>query len=178
MLFLCIKVILVFKMNVILNQDRTIKNIVLVSEEESRRIDSNIDINADDIFILNASPIPEGLNTPKLLEDNVTWVEGNSIAAYEENVNLQTKLIEAAIDLLILNKAKSKGYNSTESCASYANSTNAQWKAEADAFIAKRDEIWTYVVQELAKVNAGTRTLPTPEEAVIEIETLFPMVWP
>lgn len=48
--------------------------------------------------------------------------------------------------------AKSWGYDTIVSAASYILSTNAQFKAEAEALIAWRDEVWAVI----AKLNPKT----------------------
>ena len=88
-------------MNVILNTDRTRKNVVSVSEEEARSPGSPIDINQDDIFVTNAPDIPVGLHTPQLLEDNVTWVEANQAAADADAVEKNILAIKAKAQKII-----------------------------------------------------------------------------
>ena len=74
-------------MNVILNPDRTRKNVVSVDEAAARSEECPIDILPENIFIENAPPIPEGMHTPRLLEnwrelldmdpDAQVWEEAN-----------------------------------------------------------------------------------------------------
>lgn len=172
-------------MNIILSPDYTLKNIVSVNEIESREIGSNISILTDDIFIENAPPIPDGLHTPQLLADwqtvleadplAIVWTEANQAAQDAENHSKSFKAIENAIDAHILKTAQAKGYNSTESCLTYLGDSNPTWNAEAQAFKDWRSACWQYVIAEQAKVDAGTRTMPTPQEAVAELPA---MVWP
>lgn len=120
---------------------------------------------------------PDGMRKPRYVAGS--WVDEEAVALAAELVAQQTRPIELAIDALILSKVKARGYNSVESCVSYAASGNAQWAAEANAAIAYRDGVWAYVIVELSKVTTGTRTLPTPAEAVIEVEaTVGDLVWP
>jgi len=106
-----------------------------------------------------------------------SWVDEEA-AQLEAELAAQTlSNIEAAIDRHITATAKAKGYNSTESCLSYIGDANPQWDAEAVAFKAWRSQCWEYVIAERAKIDALQRTIPTPEEAVAEIELLYPMVW-
>lgn len=70
--------------------------------------------------------------------------------------------------------ASEKSYESTLSCASYASSSNLTWKAEADAFIAWRDDVWEYAYAALNAVNQGG-AIPTVEEFTAGIPA---MVWP
>lgn len=57
--------------------------------------------------------------------------------------------------------AKSWGYDSLAIAASYANSTNAQFKAEAETLIAWRDNYWS----EAYTIESGT--LPATAEAFV-----------
>lgn len=70
------------------------------------------------------------------------------------------KLIQDFID----NKAQEKDYGNGIHCASYINSTNLQWKQEAQAFVAWRDEVWLYAYSELALIQAGDKPVPTIEQ--------------
>lgn len=81
----------------------------------------------------------------------------------------------AAIQTHVDDVARQKSYSDGVSCASYVESTNAQWRQEAISFIAWRDQVWNYVYVELAKVQAGTRTQPTIQNFVIELPTIS---WP
>lgn len=64
------------------------------------------------------------------------------------------------IQSLIDAKAQEKQYDSGATLASYVNSTIPQWSAEATAFVAWRDTVWTYALAELDKVQNGTREQP------------------
>lgn len=75
---------------------------------------------------------------------------------------------------LIDTTAQSRQYNNGVYCASYAQSTNPVWAAEAQAFIAWRDLMYAYALQVFSDIQAG-QTAPTQEEFVAG----FPeMVWP
>lgn len=79
--------------------------------------------------------------------------------------------IEAHVDAA----AKSRNYASAVSLASYVQSTNAQWAAEAQAFVAWRDAAWGYAYGELAKVQAGQRAIPSVAEMISELPAI---AWP
>jgi hypothetical protein len=53
--------------------------------------------------------------------------------------------LAAAVDALVESVAQAMQYRSAVHCASYANSTVAQWAAEAAAFMAWRDAVWLAV---------------------------------
>jgi len=79
--------------------------------------------------------------------------------------------IQAHIDAT----AQERQYDSGVSCASYVNSINPLWSAEATAFIAWRDAVWAYAFQELAKVENGEREQPTIDEFLSELPQIE---WP
>jgi hypothetical protein len=81
----------------------------------------------------------------------------------------------AAIQATVDRTAQARLYDSGNSLASYANSTNPRWAAEAQAFIAWRDSVWAFAYDELARVEAGERPQPTVEQIVSE---LAPIRWP
>lgn len=82
---------------------------------------------------------------------------------------------EAAIQDLIDTTARGKMYADGVSMASYVNSTNPAWAAEASAFVSWRDAVWAYAYTELAKVEAEARSIPTVEEFLAELPTI---TWP
>ena len=51
--------------------------------------------------------------------------------------------------------------------ATYATSTVPQFKAEALALVAWRDQVWAQCYIELASVQAGTQAMPASPEAFI-----------
>ena len=71
--------------------------------------------------------------------------------------------------------AQSRNYDDGNSLASYVASTNKAWAAEAQAFIAWRDQVWVYAYAELAKVEAGERDVLTVEAFIDELPAT---VWP
>lgn len=72
-------------------------------------------------------------------------------------------------------KAQEKNYESEYSISSYTSSDNAQWKAEADAFVAWRDDVWEYAYQEYAKFENGERQEVPIEDFINELPDI---VWP
>lgn len=67
----------------------------------------------------------------------------------------------AAAQNLLDTGAQSLGYDSMLSLASYANSTNATFKAQAAAGVAWRDAVWAEGYSILAQIKAGTIGNPT-----------------
>lgn len=87
----------------------------------------------------------------------------------------QKLAITKAVQKFIDSAAQSHDYDNIVSLASYSVSTDPIFAAEGKAGVAWRDACWRYCCQMLAAVDAGTKTMPTPEEAV---SGLPPMVWP
>jgi hypothetical protein len=72
--------------------------------------------------------------------------------------------------------AKSKGYNDAASLAGYTVSTIPVWQSEAAAFVAWRDQVWIFVFDTLAQIQAGNLAPPESPEALI---TQLPAItWP
>jgi len=82
----------------------------------------------------------------------------------------------AAIDAHVSAAAVAWSYNSAESLASYAASTIPGWAAEATAFIAWRDAVWTQALATMTAVQAGTE--PMPETPAAFIAGLPPLIRP
>ena len=83
-------------------------------------------------------------------------------------VAAQTKRqFQAAIQSHIDTTAQARSYDNGMALAGYVNSTIAPWKAEAEAFIAWRDQVWLFVFEKLAQVEAGETPAPESPEALI-----------
>lgn len=76
---------------------------------------------------------------------------------------------------LIDETAQQRGYDSGMSCASYANSTHADWSNEASFFIEWRDTVWIVAQATLADVQAGK--IPAPSVAEF-LDSLPGLEWP
>lgn len=85
------------------------------------------------------------------------------------------KQIELSMRELVEAKPLERGYDNVMTLSSYTTSGNAQWKAEADAFIAWRDSVFAYAYQTLADVQAELTPLPSLEDFMAEMPTLK---WP
>lgn len=116
---------------------------------------------------------PSGMRKPRWV--NNSWIDEEAEQLSDDLRAQAAENIEHTIDKHICATAQAKGYNSTESCLSYIGDANQQWDAEATAFKAWRSQCWEYVIAEQSKINTGTRTMPTPEEAVAELPA---MIWP
>jgi len=81
----------------------------------------------------------------------------------------------AAIQDMLDTAAQSRRYDSGTTIATYVNSTNPQWAAEAQAFVAWRDAVWAYAYSELERVMRGERDLPTVPDFLAELPVI---TWP
>ncbi|WP_421581143.1 hypothetical protein [Shinella sp. M31] len=84
-------------------------------------------------------------------------------------------IYEEAIQAVVDAKPRERAFRDGVTLASYALSTIPAWQAQAQAFIAWRDQVWAFTYVELAKVQAGERARPTVEAFVAELPTL---TWP
>jgi hypothetical protein len=81
----------------------------------------------------------------------------------------------AAIEQHIDDVARQRAYSGAVSLASYVNSTNAAWSAEAGAFVRWRDDVWAYAYEQMAAVQSGARGMPTTSGIIAELPKI---VWP
>jgi hypothetical protein len=81
----------------------------------------------------------------------------------------------SAVQKFIDETAKARGYNDGVSLAGYVNSTFPSWAAEAQAFIAWRDQVWFTCYQTLSAVQGGKMSTP----AIDQIIAALPKIqWP
>ncbi len=81
-----------------------------------------------------------------------------------------TAAVEAHVDAT----ARERNYRDATSCASYVASTNTAWAAEAEAFVAWRDAVWSEVLAVYAAVLGGA-DLPALPDLIADLPA---MVWP
>ncbi|MCZ7886060.1 hypothetical protein [Agrobacterium salinitolerans] len=82
---------------------------------------------------------------------------------------------ENAIQNLVDETARERQFRDGVTLASYIGSTIQTWAAEAQSFVAWRDNVWSYAYGEFASVQAGQRQQPTVEQFLAEIA---PIAWP
>jgi hypothetical protein len=80
-----------------------------------------------------------------------------------------------AIQAMLDTKVQERRYLSILSACSYAASTNATFKAEADACTAWRDAVWLKAYSVLDEVKAGTVAQPSIPDL---LAMLPPLTWP
>lgn len=112
-------------------------------------------------------PIPQPTN-----QEIQDWATANQRAIDIFYLSAEaTKKLQEVIDLT----AKAKSYENGISCASYANSTNAQWAAEAQSFIAWRDSVWSYAINLLATLQGNEEPIPSIDDVVAGMPQI---TWP
>ena len=82
-----------------------------------------------------------------------------------------TDAIQARLDAF----ARTKNYDGILSAASYATSTNPQFRAEGQYAVEARDATWAAAYAILGAVLAGERPMPTLDEVMAELPEL---AWP
>jgi len=83
--------------------------------------------------------------------------------------------LTSAIQSMLDETAKERGYDSILSLCTYATSTNAKFAAEGQAAVEWRDEVWAKGYAILADVESGARAIPTVDELLAELPNF---VWP
>lgn len=118
----------------------------------------------------NAMFIADGVHYPdaatggaSIVEVADDWVVPKPLALEEAVIQFETG-IQAHLDAA----AQAKGYDNITAACSYAGAPNP-FEAEAKAFITWRGNVWAYCYQELAKVQDGTRPMPTFAEIISEL---------
>jgi hypothetical protein len=84
------------------------------------------------------------------------------------------KTIESAIETHMDEIAQADGWDNRWSCVARAGYPN-QYQAKGIAFGQWMDDCWGLILQANLAIEAGTRTIPTVEEAIAELPV---MVWP
>ena len=83
--------------------------------------------------------------------------------------------LTSAIQSMLDEAAKERGYDSILSLCTYATSTAAKFAAEGQAGVSWRDEVWAKGYAILADVESGSRAIPTVDELLAELPNF---VWP
>lgn len=109
-------------------------------------------------------------------EKYLGWLsDGNAPEPVDQPTQLeQLAAIEAAITKHMDSVAQAKRYDNRDSCRLYAGYVNP-FQAEAIAYGQWVAACWVASNTAQAQIIAGTRSIPTPEEAVAELPL---MVWP
>ena len=93
-----------------------------------------------------------------------------SAAVLQEEFLASTKSrLISAIQSMLDDKAKERGYDSILSLCTYATSTAAKFSKEGQAAVEWRDEVWAKGYTILADVEGGERAIPTVDELLSEL---------
>lgn len=104
----------------------------------------------------------------------ITQIEADILLKPQLTQAEQFYAIEHRIEQHMDSVAQSDKWDNRWTCSARAGYINP-WQTRAIAFGQWMDACWLYTIQEQQKVIAGTRTMPTPDQAVIELPT---MIWP
>ena len=114
-------------------------------------------------------------DVPNVPEPAVEELEAE-IPQYQRQFDVETfkKDIDFKVGVLLNNTAQSRGYSDSQSIVGYVGSSNTQWQAEAQAFIAWRDQLWEHVYIEYMAIDAGG-SIPNEDEFIASLPQI---VWP
>lgn len=111
-------------------------------------------------------------NTYGVADDvEIGWAKqpDGSFAPYVAPAQAPTQAqLVVAVQKMLDAAAREKGYDNIVSACSYAGAPN-DFQTEGASFLAWRSAVWTCCYAELAKVQAGTRPLPTIAEIMAEL---------
>lgn len=100
-----------------------------------------------------------------------TEVEANAETLFFQHTDIEKELTDAVQGHLD-ETARLKKYDNIASACSYANSTDAIFRAEGEACVAWRDACWRHCYDTLNDVMAGVRNIPSAAELIGELPTL------
>ena len=114
-------------------------------------------------------------DVPNVPEPTVEELEAE-IPQYQRQFDVETfkKDIDTKVSALLNSTAQSHGYSDSQSIVGYVSSSNTQWQAEAQAFIAWRDQLWGHVYIEYMAIDAGG-SIPNEDEFIASLPSI---VWP
>ena len=123
-------------------------------------------------YLLNGTmsvPMADGNREYELIklwiaEGNTPELEFTEAEIAEQNKQMSITAVQNMLD----NAAKAKGYDSILSACSYAAYPNP-FQAEGQEFVAWRGAVWAKCYEILGEVEAGTRPVPTVSELLAEI---------
>lgn len=137
--------------------------------------------SSDIRFVRGTAPVQDANGNWVEGYEEVDMFSGEDKAAQEAKFlrDKADKTIEAlqdAVQSRLDDFAKTRYYNDITSACTYATSQNPVFAAEGQYCVNARDTTWAYLYGELAKIKAGTRTLPA---SYGELEPELPVLeWP
>ena len=105
-------------------------------------------------------------------------IEANAAGIFLKESGIQKRLNDAVQNWMDEKVHRDKDYDNIFTACSYANSTDAKFRAEGETCVAWRDRVWRYCYNVLDAVMAGLRSIPTVEELLAELDAELPLVWP
>ena len=121
----------------------------------------------------------------ELYSDVEDWMAaGNELAPFDgypdtrtpEEVEAQTReALTGVVQNHLDETARERNYDGILSLCTYATSANAKFKAEGQAGVEWRDEVWAACYAVLDDVLAGNRAVPTDDELLAELPAFS---WP
>ena len=99
----------------------------------------------------------------------------SAVVIQEEFLASTKSRLTSAIQSMLDETAKERGYDSILSLCTYATSTAAKFAAEGQAGVSWRDEVWAKGYAILADVESGSRAIPTVDGLIEELPVF---VWP
>jgi len=104
----------------------------------------------------------------------ITAEQAAELKEREERIALQVQF-SGAIQAHLNATAGQRRYDSIHTAISYRDDPNPKFAAEAAALFAWRSAVWTHATEELEKVIAGQRDVPTVSAFIAELPVI---VWP
>jgi len=101
-------------------------------------------------------------------------VKSAEVLAGERMVALKQSLT-SAVQKHMDDTAQERNFDDILSLCTYATSAKPKFKAEGQAGVEWRDDVWLYCYAELDKVLAGERGTPTTQELIDELPVF---TWP
>lgn len=105
-------------------------------------------------------------------------IEAEAPRIFLRESGIQKRLTDAVQNWMDEKVHRDKDYDNIFTACSYANSTDAKFRAEGETCVAWRDRVWRYCYNVLDEVMAGRRSIPTVEELLAELDAELPLVWP
>ena len=93
------------------------------------------------------------------------------VPATDDNIKNYVNTVQAVMDF----ESQTHGYDNIFTACTYATSTSDRLRAEGQACVAYRDQVWETCYGILAAVQFGTLPAPTIDGLVAELPV---MVWP
>jgi len=109
----------------------------------------------------------------------MTWLNDAEVQTVEdkqmEALAALKQSLTSAVQKHMDNTAKERNFDDILSLCTYATSAKPKFKAEGQAGVEWRDDVWLYCYAELDKVLAGERGTPTTQELIDELPVF---TWP